>query len=212
MLLCKRCMCDTDWGGGRALDLVLDLQLLPGDHLKLGPAEPRTVFQQSFLLLCPGLPGGWVGGGEHSCRKKKAPGIHLRFVDSSETNWSRDAFILLCGRSFCQYWYQLWVLKRESERSSEIGESRALYSASPLSFSFLKYLFIWLHQVLVAACKLNCSMWNLVPWPQTQPRPPFWMHRVLAVRPPENSPHLFLIGISQQVISPLWKLPFVQIS
>ena len=57
--------------GGRALDLFLDLQLLPGDHLKLGPAEPRTVFQQSFLLLCPGLPGGWVGVGEHSCRKKK---------------------------------------------------------------------------------------------------------------------------------------------
>ena len=54
-----------------------------------------------------------------------------------------------------------------------------------------KYLFIWLHQVLVAAseiyffqdvgllifvvaCKIfSCSMmWDLVPWPEIEPRPP----------------------------------------
>ena len=59
-------------------------------------------------------------------------------------------------------------------------------------FFFLKkYLFIWLHQVLVAApkiyffqylgllifvvaCKIfSCSMmWDLVPWPEIEPRPP----------------------------------------
>ena len=35
------------------------------------------------------------------------------------------------------------------------------------------YLFIWLHQVLVAACGIiSCSMWDLVPWPGIEPRPP----------------------------------------
>ena len=40
---------------------------------------------------------------------------------------------------------------------------------------FLKifiYLFIWLHWVLVAACNLQCSMRDLVPWPGIEPRPP----------------------------------------
>ena len=48
-------------------------------------------------------------------------------------------------------------------------------------FSFLKYLFIWLHRVLVAACGLLAAvcellvaacMWELVPWPGIKPRPP----------------------------------------
>ena len=42
------------------------------------------------------------------------------------------------------------------------------------------YLFIWLHLVLDAACRifpfgmwtLSCSMWDLVPWPGIEPRPP----------------------------------------
>ena len=42
------------------------------------------------------------------------------------------------------------------------------------SFFFLIYfyLFIWLCQVFVVACELSCSMWNLVPWPGIEPRPP----------------------------------------
>ena len=42
------------------------------------------------------------------------------------------------------------------------------------------YLFIWLHQVFVAACRifscglwtLNCSAWDLVSWPGSEPRAP----------------------------------------
>ena len=46
---------------------------------------------------------------------------------------------------------------------------------------FLKfYLFIWLHRVLVIAFEvfnwstwtLSCSMWDVVPWPGIEPRPP----------------------------------------
>ena len=42
-----------------------------------------------------------------------------------------------------------------------------------LFFFFSIYLFIWLHQGLVAACEIfSCSMQDLVPWPQIKPRPP----------------------------------------
>ena len=49
-----------------------------------------------------------------------------------------------------------------------------------LIFFFNMYLFIWLHLVLDAACRifpfgmwtLSCSMWDLVPWPGIEPRPP----------------------------------------
>ena len=37
---------------------------------------------------------------------------------------------------------------------------------------FLIYLFIWLHWVLVAACRIfSCGMWDLAPWPGIKPRP-----------------------------------------
>ena len=35
------------------------------------------------------------------------------------------------------------------------------------------YLFIWLCWVLVAACGIfSCCMWDLIPWPGIEPRPP----------------------------------------
>ena len=44
------------------------------------------------------------------------------------------------------------------------------------SFPFLKYLCVWLHRVLVAACSstqtLSWIMWDLVPWPETEHGPP----------------------------------------
>ena len=42
---------------------------------------------------------------------------------------------------------------------------------------------IYLVVLLVAAC-----MWDLVPWPGIQPRPPHWECRVLATGPPGKSP------------------------
>ena len=56
------------------------------------------------------------------------------------------------------------------------------YPAGFCSFLSLKKLFIWLHQVLVVACRIfdlccsmqdhSCGMWDLVPWPEIQPGPP----------------------------------------
>ena len=39
------------------------------------------------------------------------------------------------------------------------------------SLRFFLFLFIWLCQVFVVGI-LNCSMWDLVPWPGIEPKPP----------------------------------------
>ena len=40
------------------------------------------------------------------------------------------------------------------------------------------HLFIWLHWVLVAACRsINYSLWDLIPWPMIEPGSP-WIGRV----------------------------------
>ena len=66
---------------------------------------------------------------------------------------------------------------------------RFLYSFS--FFLFLKniYLFIWQHQVLVAAHGVfSCGTWDLVPWPGIDPRGPLhWEHGVLTTGPPGQS-------------------------
>ena len=53
-------------------------------------------------------------------------------------------------------------------------------SAGSTSFIIFIYLSLWLCWVLVAACRifssgmqtLSCSMWDLAPWPGTEPRTP----------------------------------------
>ena len=47
-------------------------------------------------------------------------------------------------------------------------------SLSHESLFFLNiYLFIWLCQVFVLACRIfSCDVWDLVPWPGIEPRPP----------------------------------------
>ena len=43
----------------------------------------------------------------------------------------------------------------------------------PIYYVFLKYFFLYLAApVIVAACKLSCSMWDLVLWPEIEPGPP----------------------------------------
>ena len=48
--------------------------------------------------------------------------------------------------------------------------STLLLVSLSLFFSFFN-LFTWLFWVLVAACKLGCGMWDLVPWPGIEPGP-----------------------------------------
>ena len=47
------------------------------------------------------------------------------------------------------------------------------------------YLFIWLRQVLVTACRIlfSCDMWELVPWQGSKPGLLHWEHGVLATGP-----------------------------
>ena len=41
------------------------------------------------------------------------------------------------------------------------------------SFSFLKYLFIWMQWILVVTYRLfSYGRWGLIPWPQIEPEPP----------------------------------------
>ena len=72
---------------------------------------------------------------------------------------------------------------------------RAVFCILQVSENFiLKYLLIWLHQVLVVTCKtiscgvwylsavaqtLSCSTWNLVPWPGIKPRSSAWEHAAI---------------------------------
>ena len=42
-----------------------------------------------------------------------------------------------------------------------------------LSCLFFKRIFVWLCWVLVVVCEIfSCGMWDLVPWPGIEPRPP----------------------------------------
>ena len=60
-------------------------------------------------------------------------------------------------------------------------------------------IFIWLHQVLVAACwifnlcfggmeTLSCGRWDLVPWPGLKLGPLHWEFAILAMGPPWKAP------------------------
>lgn len=71
------------------------------------------------------------------------------------------------------------------------------FSASAFRIFFL--IFIWLHQVLVAACwifnlyfggmeTLSCGGWDLVPWPGLKLGPLHWEFAVLAMGPPWKAP------------------------
>ena len=56
--------------------------------------------------------------------------------------------------------------------------------------SFLRYVFVWLHRVLLVAhgfffsyniWTLSCGMWDLVPWPRIEPGPLPWKLGVLSL-------------------------------
>ena len=51
----------------------------------------------------------------------------------------------------------------------------AFFSVLKIFYIILKFLFIWLHRVLIVThgiFGLHCSMWDLVPWPGMEPKPP----------------------------------------
>ena len=72
---------------------------------------------------------------------------------------------LACGPQFADLWSKV---------------TNSWWGVASSFFFFNIYLFIWLCQVLVVAHRifscviwtLSCVMWNLVPWPGTEPGPP----------------------------------------
>ena len=69
----------------------------------------------------------------------------------------------------------------------EKARSRFFPRTSFFFFSFLKYLCVWLHRVLVATCSstrtLSWIMWDLVPWLRLNMGPLHREHEVLATGP-----------------------------
>ena len=53
---------------------------------------------------------------------------------------------------------------------------------------YLFFLYLFIH---LAVPDLNCSVWDLVPWPGIKPQPLNWKHQVLITGPPGKSWNLF---------------------
>ena len=79
--------------------------------------------------------------------------------------------------------------------------SRRKYDAESMDRAIIVvfFKFIWLHRVLLAACRiffscgmrtLGCGMWDLVPDQGLNPDPLPWEYRVLATGPPGEVPQL----------------------
>lgn len=69
--------------------------------------------------------------------------------------------------------------------SLEFQQHLMLISAKTLFIFFNMYVFMCLHWSSrwhagssVVACEISCGMWDPVPWPEIEPRPPHWEHGV----------------------------------
>ena len=70
--------------------------------------------------------------------------------------WYGDVFLFCC--------YNSWENEQFLFLSVELENALYLFVLNKCSFK--KYVFIWLYQILVAACRIfSCGMWELVPWP-----------------------------------------------
>ena len=88
-----------------------------------------------------------------------------------------------------------------------------IYNILCYLFFFIFILFIWLHQILVAAlgwdfhsCNMQIlawGMWDLVPWPGIELHPRYWEYEVLATEPPGKSSSVLLMMSMR--ISPWWR-------
>ena len=76
--------------------------------------------------------------------------------------------------------------KDGSLKFSNLNTQEHHWGDSIVLYLFKKYLlFIWLHWVLVVACRFfSCGMWDLVPQPGIEHQLPCWKLRVLTTAPP----------------------------
>ena len=78
--------------------------------------------------------------------------------------------------------------------------SPSLYTCNPSVSLYLRWAscryviescFLFIYLFCLFGCPSSCSLWDLVPWPGIEPRPPVWNHRVLATGPLGKSQALF---------------------
>ena len=95
--------------------------------------------------------------------------------------------------------------QKRLRKESTLGQSAS-------SSSLKKYIFIWLHQGLVSACKicscstrtLSCGMWNLVPQPGIEP----WPHALgMQSQPPAHQGSPCILFCRFQLLLSLGHLP-----
>ena len=62
------------------------------------------------------------------------------------------------------------------EEEKKSSKSKSFHNFCRISYKtciVMYFYFIWLPWVLDVACRIfSCSMWDLVPWPGTEPMPP----------------------------------------
>ena len=125
--------------------------------------------------MTEGLACCWANGVEQKEHQNISHSSHL---------WVSNFLFL-----YMSWFSQLWVMgvnvlslveKRKNNQKRDscswLGLSLLwvfLIYVYQVSFTFKKYLFIWLCQVLVVACGIfSCSTWDLVPWLGIKRRPP----------------------------------------
>ena len=97
----------------------------------------------------------------------------------------KDLFI------FCWLLYIMFVWKRSHDVKCYALHSSSQWLTHYISLKNI-YLFIWLHQILFAACRiLSCGMWDILPWSGIEPR--HWEHRVSATGPSGKPQHIIFL-------------------
>ena len=133
--------------------------------MKVLPAHSESIKQRGILQFHP-----------HSFTSLKILEQKIIIVISHMLHWSKP-FILKVKKTEPHQWG--W----HSHSSWQIQNKQPSWFPGlcfPSSFFFLfflnKYLFIWLHWVLIAACRIfSCrmrDMWDLVPWSGIEPGSP----------------------------------------
>ena len=137
-------------------------------HPKIKNQISDTILGLFFPLEdCP-------SGKRHSNEKPKDP---LEAAGGGvKESWEKSGPLLRrkCGSHFVPRSRSHQLFCVGGCRSMKVFQEEVL---SQLSFCFYFLIFIWLHWVLVAACRifscgmrtLSFGMWDLVPWPGTEP-------------------------------------------
>ena len=111
------------------------------------------------------------------------------------TSWQKPSS-LCCFAIFHPGWQGSWSYNGISDYQPPLCFLMMLVHLHHFLFFFFFniYLFIWLSQVLVVACRIfSCGMWGLVPWPRIELQPPALGALSPVTGPPGKSLHNFFL-------------------